>query len=350
MKRGLKFSVATILLLFAGMLFSAEYVGSDACYKCHAQQYNNHKTSGHPYKLQKAKDAMKWPHPLPVGYEWDDISYVIGGVNKKTRYINKTGYIITAAKDGSDLKTQYNLETGTWSYYHKGEKKPYDCGRCHTTGYSKEGHQDGLEGLIGTWAAPGIQCEACHGPASDHVKTGNKKKIVIDRSNESCGQCHVRGAKDKIPASKGFIRHHEQLNEILASPHKNVTCITCHNPHKRAAFSIKNTCEDCHSSQARAFSNSTMQQVGLECIDCHMPKAAKSAVAKAQFEGDIRSHIFRISTNPTETMFYQEKVNGKNTTYAKGVLTLGFACLNCHKNKDLKWAAAKAQGIHSYGK
>jgi hypothetical protein len=51
---------------------------------------------------------------------------------------------------------QYNMEwivAGKWTNYHAGEKnKKYDCGRCHTTGYSDEGHQDGLEGIVGTWA------------------------------------------------------------------------------------------------------------------------------------------------------------------------------------------------------
>lgn len=350
MKRVTIITVVMALTLYVETILGAEYVGSPACFKCHMQQYNEHKVSGHPYKLQKAEDARKWPLPLPEGYSWDDISYVIGGAYKKARYIDNKGYIITAAKDGSDLKTQYNLETGTWSYYHKGEKKPYDCGRCHTTGYKKEGHQDGKEGLIGTWAAPGIQCEACHGPGSAHVKIGDKSKIVVDRSSELCGQCHIRGTKDKIPAKKGYIRHHEQLNEILASPHKGVTCVSCHNPHKRAAFSIKTSCADCHSSQAQLFNGSMMQQVGVECVDCHMPRATKSAVASAKFEGDIRTHIFRISMDATENMFYQEKLKGKKKTYAKGMVTLDFACLNCHKNKDLKWAASKAKGIHGYGK
>jgi hypothetical protein len=36
--------------------------------------------------------------------------------------------------------------------------------------------------------------------------------------------------------------------------------------------------------------------------------------------------------------------------FSKGFVTLDFACLNCHKNKDMNWAGAKAKGIHAYGK
>ncbi len=347
MKRSLILIFALMFLLgFMATAYTAEYVGSEACFKCHPQEYNDFRVSGHPYKLSKAEDAMKRQLPLPPGYSWDDISYVIGGAYKKSRYIDKKGYIITAAKDGSDLKTQYNLETGTWSYYHKGQKKPYTCGKCHTTGFSKKGNQDGLEGMKGTWAFPGIQCEACHGPGSDHVKSGDKAKIKVDRSSAACGKCHIRGPKDKIPAKGGFIRHHEQYNELLASPHKSLNCVTCHNPHKKYKFSIKTKCESCHVSQAKAFKGSSMEAVGVKCVDCHMARATKSAVAYGKFSGDIRTHLFRINTDASAKMFYKE---GKKS-FSNDFITLEFACLNCHKNKDKAWASKMARGVHTAGK
>jgi len=138
--------------------------------------------------------------PFASGYTWDDISYVIGGKYKKARFIDNNGFIITAAKDGSELKTQFNIEDGTWSFYHKGEKKPYNCGKCHTTGYQKEGHQDGKEGLVGTWAQPGVHCEACHGPAGDHIKSNElakANKMMIQKEMLLCGGCHIRGTRIK---------------------------------------------------------------------------------------------------------------------------------------------------------
>jgi len=341
-------AVPLVLLGLALSSWSAEYVGSDTCFQCHAKEYNDFKVSAHPYKIQRAEDAKKWPLPLPKGYSWDDISYVIGGVTKKARYMDKKGYIITitAAKDGSELKTQYNLETDTWAFYHKGERKRYDCGRCHTTGYKKEGHQDGLEGIVGTWVFPGIQCERCHGPGSEHVKSGDKSKITVNSSSAFCGQCHSRGSKDKIPAKGGFIRHHEQYNELLASPHKAFACVTCHDPHKKAKFNIKKSCETCHRAQAANYRGNPMQTVGVSCIECHMPKATKSAVKKGRYEGDIRTHLFRINVDPKANMFYTEKMAGKEATFAKRFVTLGFACLSCHKNRDLDWAGSKVKTIH----
>ena len=273
------------------------------------------------------------------GVQWDDISYVIGGAYKKSRYIDKKGFIITAAKDGSDLKTQFNLEDGTWSYYHKGEKKPYKCGPCHMTGYSPEGNQDGLEGMIGTWEADGIQCEECHGPGADHAASGDKSKIKVDGSSKACGKCHIRGTASKIPAKKGFIRHHEQYNELLASPHKTMDCVTCHDPHKRRDLGIKKSCGSCHEAYAK-------KKLAADCKECHMPRATKSAIKKGKYEGDIRTHVFSINTDPGASMFYTEESGGKKKTYAKGFVTLDFACLSCHKNKDINWAARMAPKIH----
>jgi len=350
MKRMLIIVPVFTTLFFCLALQASEYIGSMACSQCHSEQYNSFITSGHPFKLSKAEDAMKRPIPLPEGYSWQDISYVIGGAYKKIRYVNKQGYIITAAKDGSELKTQYNMETDDWSFYHKGEQKPYTCGACHTTGFKPEGHQNDLKGIKGTWAAEGIQCEACHGPGSDHVKSPNSGNIVKDGSTSACGQCHVRGNVDKIPAKKGFIRHHEQLNEHLASPHKNFTCVTCHNPHKRAQFSIVTSCANCHKTLASMYKGSTMERVGVQCIDCHMPRATKSAVAKSKYEADIRTHLYRINTALNAEMFYTEKVKGKTSTFAKDFISLDFACLNCHKNKNRKWAASQIEDIHELGK
>jgi hypothetical protein len=61
------------------------------------------------------------------------------------------------------------------------------------TAYSAEGHQDGMEGMIGTWAEDGIGCEECHGAGGDHIKKPSKKTIVVDSIPEACGKCHQRG-------------------------------------------------------------------------------------------------------------------------------------------------------------
>lgn len=343
-------AAGVILLSLSSSVFAARgYVGSDTCFKCHPGEFNDFIVSGHSYKLSRVEEARNRPIPLPTGYTWDDISYVIGGKFKKARFIDKNGFIITAAKDGSELKTQFNIEDGSWSFYHKGEKKPYNCGPCHTTGYQKEGHQDGRMGLIGTWAQPGIHCEACHGPAGDHIKSdelAKANKMKVQEEMALCGGCHIRGDQSKIPASKGFIRHHEQFNEALRGPHNeenDISCITCHDQHKSAKFKdgIRVSCESCHDDIGRSFAKTTHGGFGVACVECHMPRASKSATKMGKYEGDVRTHIFNINTDANAKMFTDD---GKFV--AGDSVTLDFVCLHCHQNKDLKWAASYAKKIH----
>lgn len=354
-KKGLVAALSGILLLGAVLVLlnataeEATYVGSETCMTCHKDTYNEFKASGHPYKLRPAEEARAAGIPKPDYVSWDDILFVIGGFGWKARYIGQDGYIITQNADGTIKgQNQFNLETEQFVDYHAGEEKPYNCGKCHTTGYSPEGHQvvNGVEreGIIGTWALEGIQCEACHGPGSKHASTGNPEFIQVNRSKELCGQCHIRGEAETIPAKGGFIRHHEQYNELLASPHSFMDCVTCHDPHKRSGLSIENDCATCHSDEAAEFAGSAMQQAGLSCTDCHMPAASKSAVKHGPYEGDVMTHLFKINADPTAPMFTEDG------SFANGYLTLDFACLPCHADRDKAWAAEYAPKAHTLGK
>lgn len=336
------FSCPTLALASSG-----DYVGSDACFDCHAEQFNKWQASGHPWKLRKVEKARYAKLPLPPGYSWDDISYVIGGAVKKARYIDKQGYIITAAKDGSEAKTQYNLEDGSWSFYHKGEKKPYKCGPCHMTNYSKQGNQDNMEGMIGTWAEDGIGCEECHGPGMGHLQNPVKETIKIDTTADACGKCHQRGGIGPEPPAKGnFIRHHEQINELKVGVHKDLSCIDCHNPHERAILVEKNNCIECHEEIAESYTKTIHGKQGTRCIECHMPKAGKSAISVASYTGDVRTHIFKINTDADANMFKEVTDNGKTSTFAKGFLTVEYTCLSCHGSRDKAWAAKNAKNYH----
>jgi hypothetical protein len=342
---------------------AATYVGAEKCKTCHPDKYEDWKKSGHPYKLMTPEEAkMIRPEiPLPEGYTWDDILYVLGGWGWKSRYIGKDGFIITRTKDGQPLeKNQYNWETGTWSAYHSGEDKKYDCTKCHNTGSTYDENHMNLPGIVGNWTFRGVQCEACHGPGSEHIARGGGKgvAIIVNESAEFCGLCHVRGTSDKPPASGGFIRHHEQYQELKNSGGMaNLKCVTCHDPHKPVhkgatndveGYGIIKQCEDCHADVAEEFEGSEMQEAGVRCIDCHMPKAAKSAVAISKYVGDVRVHLFRINTDPNAEFIFKAD-DGKE--YASGYLTLDYACLQCHEDKDKAWAASYAEkDIHELGK
>jgi hypothetical protein len=161
-----------------------------------------------------------------------------------------------------------------------------------------------------------------------------------------CGSCHIRGAKDKVPASKGFIWYHEQYNELLASPQKNLKCITCHNPHLNAqrGIGIKISCNTCQSTVAKAFEGSLHSPRRVKSESCHMPPPAKTAVAYGRYEGDIKSHTMKINIDPNAKMFTE------NDKFANGYLTVEYACLYCHPSETKQWALQYAKGVHKLGK
>ncbi len=331
------------------------YVGSDVCKQCHEGKWNDFRVSGHPHKLRPASEARVLPLPLPEGYDWSEIAYVIGGYKWKARYVDTSGYIITDNKTTGG-NTQYNLATGEWVDYHAGEVHSYNCGRCHTTGYDSAGNQDDLPGIVGTWAFPGVQCEECHGQGGAHVADPASTPMSVDPSAGLCGNCHVRSDPATIPASGGYIRHHEQYNEFLASPHSMLACTSCHDPHKKAEFSITTQCVDCHTEQAslKVFKGLGKKHLraGIACKDCHMPYAAKSAVAHNKYKGDVRSHLFRITTDPTAELF------NADGSLANDALPGEWVCLGCHTavtdkfdakgkpEKAVNWARKKTRNIH----
>ncbi len=328
------------------------YIGSEACQSCHALIYDSFKKTGHPYKLtpvDSAKETGYYPFTQlpgpPPAYSWDDVTYVIGGFWWKARFVGVDGKIITAGGNN-----QYNFETEEWVDYHADEDKDYDCGGCHTTGYSSEGHQDGLEGIVGTWAFPGIQCEECHGKGSLHARSPKDYSMTIDRSSAQCGKCHLRDDPYVIDASGGYIRHHEQYDEILASKKAGMACVECHDPHvglhkfnPERDQAIKNKCESCHFQETASFMNSELGHYAaqVECIDCHMPYAAKSATAVDTLnKADVRSHLFAINTDPAAEMF---SASGP----ANGYLTVEYVCIQCHATKDKAWALSYANRSHA---
>jgi hypothetical protein len=358
--------IGAVLLAFSTLSVAQyeDYEGAAWCGTsgCHEVNYNQWRTSGHPYKLMRAEEAINRPIPTPLGVPWDDITYVIGGYKWKSRYIDDQGYIITKTltEDGApvDGQNQYNYLTGQWSDYHAGEvDKPYDCGGCHTTGWifdddaATDGdlsdNQDGLPGMHGTFFAGGVQCEECHGPGFE---------MDIDQSPDGaafCGRCHIRGESNTIPASSGFIRHHEQYNEALAGPHATMDCTTCHDPHLRGEFSIKDTAEcgvSCHANKMESFSQTSMYDYGVECKDCHMPYATKSAQALGPHQGDLQTHIFYIDTDPTANMFSEDGLFVNLDANGKAKVTMDFACQRCHETAELTELAKFAVDFHDANK
>jgi len=337
------------------------YIGSERCEACHQGIYETFINSGHPYKLLKVENGVAPTYPfttldyLPPYFTngWEDASYVIGGFAWKYRFVDKDGYIYT----GDDA--QYNFLDNSIVGYHADEDpgtKKYDCGRCHTTGWVSLADggspQDDLPGMDGEFFAGGIQCEACHGMGALHAFTKDPVDITINREATDCGKCHYRNEDHTIAASGGFIKHHEQYDEMIAAGHADIEngCVACHDPHISVKHGqtggIIKDCTECHTDMINPTHN------GADCVTCHLPYATKSAVATNKYVGDVQTHIFKINAAEDGEMFNAE---GNLANGSTGV-TLDFVCYQCHRDpsgvggdksyKTLKQLADKAKDYH----
>jgi hypothetical protein len=173
------------------------------------------------------------------------------------------------------------------------------CFACHTTAWS-DGSRLDLANAI-----PGIHCEACHGPGSDHIKavtTGQMAKargaifnpvhLTPTSSVDFCGACH-RTTMDVV-----LNETTDGLHTIRFQPYRleksrcwektkdaRLTCTACHNPHEplvRDASFYDQKCLSCHTlrggvthesaSRRSAGTPAACPKATANCTSCHMPK------------------------------------------------------------------------------
>lgn len=367
----------------------AGYLGSATCQACHPQIGQFHSRHGHSQILQRIQgQPPQYPPALPqagvpdppAGLSWMDIAFVIGGYTKAASFVGRDGHVLTDAASG--LPIEYNLplavlgnSAGFDSFAGIGHA-PYslECFRCHTTGpESVEAtgqRQDNLPGIGGTWALAGVQCEACHGPGSNHVPNPSAANIFLDPTSATCARCHSSGT-GQVQARDGFIVGNQQADEVQASPHASFTCSVCHDPHASvfadSETAIRNECQVCHSTMNMALHQGIVftrgdQTEELSCKSCHMTYAARYAQSAAPgFAGpagrigDTRSHVVVI--NP-EAADYTSMFTADGTSLAlgpdgRGFVTVDFVCLRCHNGQgnafelSLSRAAEIASEIHT---
>ena len=197
------------------------------------------------------------------------------------------------------------------------------CLRCHTTGYSQPGANNG--GFVdaqtkagwkfptyaelkagGVWNAipdavknmANIQCEQCHGPANEHVKNGAK---VMDASfaNETCNACHAGGGSHVRGLEEASSKHATGSSfEEINGPARQA-CVRCHSGAGFASF-VKNP-----KNQA-AWVN---EESYVGCSSCHDPHDDKNYAQ------------LRVQGKPVEVPFAAKDVG------------LSGICETCHNNR-----------------
>jgi hypothetical protein len=350
----------------------AQYVGDQVCAGCHPDIYKIYMKSGHPWSLTPVVGGENPAYPftqvpgVPNGYSWNDVSYVIGGYNWKTLFTDHNGYIITDAlnKTGdTGYLNQWNFanelvgKNAAWVGYKSGEQNVlFTCGGCHTTGYTLSGNQDGKPGLIGTWNQPGVRCEACHAPGSQHVSDPQNIEMPINRSADLCRECHSNADLDTVDPVDEANLPHPPAEAIYRGKHMVLECVDCHDPHSGVVQSrmedqpvTTTACTECHYQEAEHQKNEMHQQMNLACTECHLPRLVQAAWGDpAHFIGDIHSH--QVAIDPSR--FDQFVTTGDTKTYVIAPTGLNYACRQCHNGiralaKTDEELQAMATGYHN---
>ncbi len=197
-----------------------------------------------------------------------------------------------------------------------------NCMGCHVVGYdanakADNGGFDDIAKKLG-WTLPhpeagvyktvpaelqnlgDIQCENCHGPGSQHVKSGgNSVEISVSRNTGTCAPCH------DAPA------HHIKQGEWVNSRHAVAT--------REAAGAGHEGCVSCHTGNGFIDTVSqkpvTTAYSAVNCVACHEPHG--------QTVGEKPMHLVR--TVATVTL----KDGTKITEGGAGLL-----CMNCHQSRQ----------------
>jgi hypothetical protein len=349
---------------------NATYLTSAACKACHPDVGAEQDGHGHAHALTRVDNGPPSypatatragvPDP-PAGKTWADVAYVIGGFFKRGLFVDQGGFAMTTGVLG--VKTQWSLaypQNGTSPGFAPylptlPAPQPFDftCFRCHVTGAQAPSPdnpqtQDSRPGMAGTWAEPGVLCEACHGPGSNHVPQPHARGIFVGLGADSCGRCHaLTDDPNVILAADGFIQSYQQWSELRASGgHSGFQCLTCHDPHASTTYGdgLINDCTDCHAGQTVPLHAGKVFVRGdyvepVSCRSCHMPLATKNAatgtpavVGNLARVADTRTHIFRINPDPVgfQTMLSVDGGHVVKDAAGRAAVTVDFVCLRCH--------------------
>lgn len=334
-----------LLLALAGPAFPAAadasgYLGAGGCAPCHREIFEHWSQTGHARVLQRPGAVAARDIPLPAGLTAGEISYIVGGFRWKALFLDRQGFLVTSDGSGPGAN-QFNLQGRRWVDFRAGEKVPYDCGPCHTTGYAAEGHQGGLPGIAGTWRLDGVQCESCHGPGARHAASGRRGDIAPGTG--SCPSCHRRESAEGIPLVGDFLAPYTEANQLEMSGMRGLDCTACHDPHRSGEGSQRRSCASCHPRVARIYEGSLMAKARVRCIDCHMPPAGLLAAARpGSLHGDLRSHLFAIRSHPGVP-----RRTAGGASHNPGFLTVDYVCMPCHDVfESRQWASAYASVSH----
>jgi len=408
--------IASFLLFFIFTISAAEYVGVKQCESCHQKEYQAWQGSHHDMSMKHAnknsvlgdfnntefvnngqtnrfftKGSQYWVNIKGADGKFHNyqIKYTFGYEPLQQYMVEfEDGRIqlIPFAWDSRpkqqggqrwfNLYPQFTEKHQEFFWTNTGQNWNYMCADCHSTNVSKNFDVEN-NNYKTTFSEINVACEACHGPASEHInwtKSSSDKEdqhkgfsrdlsqsvkawtlkenattmtpssIKHSQQNLVCAQCHSRHVqisdKDHVAANEFGERY--MLSLINSSLYyadgqvydedfvygsflqskmnaKGVVCSNCHDPHTaKLTLPQEAICLQCH--QAETYANKKhhkhqTESTGAQCVNCHMPETTYMQV------DDRRDHGWHIPRPDFTNKFATPDT-----------------CLSCHKDKNSQWS------------
>ncbi len=394
----------------------AEFVGGKECISCHQREYNLWKGSDHDNAMDLANDST-------VLGDFNNVRIQFRGKEHKFYKKESKFFVFTEGPNGDmrefqithtfgvrplqqylipfengkyqclpiawdteknewyhlfdKVYTGQNITPTNWLYWtNQGQNWNGMCAECHSTNLNKNYNLE-KDSFNTTWVDIDVNCEACHGPGSEHLVWANLPPMARSYDNnlglvlktsgttskqfvEACAPCHSRraslGVNDHttaeyyqnhspvLPVPPNYFIDGQILEEVYVFGSftqsemymKDVICSDCHDSHSiEFIFEDNALCTQCHRAQEydtydhhfHKYKNEGGQPVidkfgqkievgeGALCKTCHMPGRYYMGV-------DLRrDHSFRIPR--------------PDLTIELGVPN---SCNDCHADKSAEWS------------
>ncbi len=388
------------------------FVGNQDCTECHEQQFEEWSGSHHDWAMRHANETS-------VLGDFENSTLTHFGVTSRFFSAGGKYYVSTEGPDGEltdyeikytfgvDPLQQYLIEfpggrlqsltiawdvrDRRWFHLYPDERITADdplhwtgryqtwnvmCAECHSTNLHKN-YDSKTDSYQTSWSEINVSCEACHGPAEEHVawaraippgsvpEPGDHQLVVDFKATDpqyevdNCARCHSRrhqvSPSDQhgrpllddflvAPLREGLYHADGQiLDEVYVYGsftqsrmyREGVRCSDCHNSHSLELRRPGNDlCVRCHQTappedfpnlQAKNYDTPRHHfhpaaSKGAACVECHM-RARTYMVVDPR-----RDHSFRIPRPDLSVT-----LNTPN------------ACNACHEDQTAQWAAARVK-------
>jgi predicted CXXCH cytochrome family protein len=404
----------------------ANYVGRQACVSCHAEQDKLWQGSHHDLSMQEANQQTVLGDFRNVEFSKDgivtrffyengrflvntddpdgeltdfEIKYTFGVAPLQQYLVEVTGGRLQVLSIAWDSRTK---EQGGQRWFHlypnnkidykdelhwtkRSQNWNFMCAECHSTNLQKNYDSDSRT-YTTDWSEINVACEACHGPASQHVAWAERRpgfeninirtkglivllnghrdtKWVIDPAS---GNAHIntpQGANNEIQVCA---RCHSRRTQ-LSGDYRYESLMDTHLPSllQQTLYHVDGQIKEEETYEYGSFLQSKMYRAGVICSNCHEPHSLKLRAP----ENEVCLQCHAVNKYDSTTHHFHDM--GSAGSYCIDCHMLGKTymvvdsrrdhsfriprpdlserlgtpnpCVECHANKSNRWAANMLQ-------